>query len=67
MMIQEKTAANSKDAESEERLDALASILAEGLIYLAEHDLLKLDSEAPCSDLVVPSEESRSSNVPQRP
>lgn len=35
MMIQEKTAANSKDAESEERLDALATILAEGFLQLA--------------------------------
>ena len=44
----------------DERLEVLASIFAEGFLYLAEHDLLNLD-------LIVPPEEGKCSNVPKRP
>jgi len=55
------------DMTTEERLDALADVLAEGFLYLAEHGLLNSKSEAPCSDLVIPPEEGRSSHASTRP
>lgn len=51
----------------EERLDALADVLAKGFLYLAEHSLLNFDSESPCSDLNVPSKEGKCVTVPERP
>jgi hypothetical protein len=57
--------ANSKDILPEERLDTLADVLAEGFLYLAEHNLLNFDSESPHSDLIVPLEEGKVSNVPK--
>lgn len=41
MEIQHKTAVDLKDVISEERMDALAEVLAEGFLYLAEKGLLE--------------------------
>lgn len=51
----------------EERLDVLAEVLAEGFLYLAEHNLLNFDSESPCPALIVPSEEGKCVTAPERP
>ncbi len=42
-----KTLTNSKDIFSEERMDALADVLAEGFLYLAENGLLDNNTEVP--------------------
>jgi len=55
------------DMTPDERLDALAEVLAEGFLYLAEHGLLNMDSEMPRPDLIVPTEEGKCSNVQELP
>lgn len=46
----------------EDRLEALATVLAEGLVYLAEHGEL-----VPEQNLNIPSEEGKCVTVPERP
>jgi hypothetical protein len=55
-----------KDISPEERLDALADVLAEGIVYLGQRGLLEF-VPATSPDLPSPPEEGRSSNVPERP
>jgi len=57
----------AKNMSPEARLDALAEVLAEGFLYLAERGLLDFDAESPASDLPVPSEEGKCMTVPERP
>jgi hypothetical protein len=62
-----KPVVNSKRMLPEERLDALAEVLAEGFLYLAERGLLNFDSESSASALPLPSEEGKCMTVPERP
>jgi hypothetical protein len=59
-MDPKNTTPPSKDIFVEERVDALANLFAEGLLYLSEHGQLT-------PDLIVPSEEGKCVTVPERP
>ena len=59
-------AVNSEDMLPEERRDALADVLAEGIVYLGQRGLLDF-VPATSSNLPSPPEEGRSSNEPERP
>lgn len=48
------------------RLDALADVLAEGIVYLGQRGLLDF-VPATSSNLPAPPEEGKSPNVPERP
>jgi len=61
-----KPAVNSEDMLPEERRDALADVIAEGIVYLGQRGLLDF-VPVPSSNLPSPPEEGRSSNVPERP
>lgn len=61
-----KPAVTLNDISSEERRDALADVLAEGIVYLGQRGLLDF-VPATSSNLPSPPEEGRSSNEPERP
>lgn len=61
-----KPAVNSQDMLPEERRDALADVLAEGIVYLGQRGLLDF-VPATSSNLPAPPEEGKSPNVPERP
>ncbi|OGS32955.1 MAG: hypothetical protein A2218_10235 [Elusimicrobia bacterium RIFOXYA2_FULL_53_38] len=66
METQNTPAVNSKNTSPEERLDALANVLAEGIAYLGERGLLDF-ALAPSSDLPIPPKEAINPNVTERP